>query len=122
MPKQHRRLLTKKSYLSSQKHRPVTIPVLLKVRTPNVSASELELFAALIECEAGSTHYEGMLAVASVVMNRVNHRYYPDTITGVIYQSGQFSPVASGKLDKVLKRGVKILLRGGCKRCYRREK
>ena len=76
-------------------------------QTPNVSASELELFAALIECEAGSTHYEGMLAVASVVMNRVNHRYYPDTITGVIYQSGQFSPVASGKLDKVLKRGVK---------------
>lgn len=73
----------------------------------SVSASELKLFAALIECEAGSTHYEGMLAVASVVMNRVHHRYYPDTITGVIYQSGQFSPVASGKLDKVLKRGVK---------------
>ena len=71
------------------------------------AASELEIFAALIECEAGSTDYDGMLAVASVVMNRVNHRYYPDTITGVIYQSGQFSPVASGKLDKVLKRGIK---------------
>ena len=76
-------------------------------QTPDVSASELEIFAALIECEAGSTDYDGMLAVASVVMNRVNHRYYPDTITGVIYQSGQFSPVASGKLDKVLKRGIK---------------
>lgn len=76
-------------------------------QTPDVNASELELFAALIECEAGSTDYNGMLAVASVVMNRVHHRYYPDTITGVIYQSGQFSPVASGKLDKVLKRGVK---------------
>lgn len=73
----------------------------------NVDASELELFAALIECEAGSTDYDGMLAVASVVMNRVNHRFYPNTITGVIYQSGQFSPVASGKVDKVLKRGVK---------------
>lgn len=73
----------------------------------DVSATELELFAALIECEAGSTDYDGMLAVASVVMNRVHHRYYPDTITGVIYQSGQFSPVSSGKLDKVLKRGVK---------------
>lgn len=73
----------------------------------DVNATELELFAALIECEAGSTDYDGMLAVASVVMNRVHHRYYPDTITGVIYQSGQFSPVSSGKLDKVLKRGVK---------------
>ena len=60
-----------------------------------------------IRDRAGSTDYDGMLAVASVVMNRVNHRYYPDTITGVIYQSGQFSPVASGKLDKVLKRGIK---------------
>lgn len=73
----------------------------------NANATELELFAALIECEAGSTNYEGMLAVASVVINRVNHRYYPDTITGVIYQSGQFSPIASGKVDKVLKRGIK---------------
>lgn len=71
------------------------------------NASEMDLFAALIECEAGSTNYDGMLAVASVVMNRVRHRYYPNTITGVIYQSGQFSPVASGKVAKVLKRGVK---------------
>lgn len=73
----------------------------------SASATELELFAALIECEAGSTNYDGMLAVASVVINRVNHRYYPDTITGVIYQSGQFSPIRQGKVDKVLKRGVK---------------
>lgn len=71
------------------------------------SASEIELFAALIECEAGSTNYEGMLAVASVVVNRMKHRNYPDTIHGVITQSGQFSPVKSGKVSKVLKRGVK---------------
>lgn len=71
------------------------------------SASEIELFAALIECEAGSTNYEGMLAVASVVVNRMKHRNYPDTIHGVITQSGQFSPVKEGKVDKVLKRGVK---------------
>ena len=71
------------------------------------SASEIELFAALIECEAGSTNYEGMLAVASVVVNRMKHRNYPDTIHGFITQSGQFSPVKEGKVDKVLKRGVK---------------
>lgn len=71
------------------------------------ASSEIELFAALIECEAGSTDYEGMLAVASVVMNRVKHRYYPDTIRGVILQAGQFTPVQNGKVDRVLKRGVK---------------
>lgn len=71
------------------------------------TASDLELFAALIECEAGSTNYEGMLAVASVVVNRMKHRDYPDTLRGVIFQSGQFPPAHNGKVDKVLKRGVR---------------
>lgn len=71
------------------------------------TASDLELFAALIECEAGSTDYEGMLAVASVVVNRMKHSSYPDTLRGVIYQSGQFPPAHNGKVDKVLKRGIK---------------
>ena len=71
------------------------------------TASDLELFAALIECEAGSTDYEGMLAVASVVVNRMNHSYFPDTLRGVIYQSGQFPPAHNGSVDKKLKRGVK---------------
>lgn len=75
--------------------------------TINTSATDIELLAALIECEAGSTDYEGMLAVGSVVVNRMKNRYYPDTLTGVIYQSGQFSPVRSGRLDEVLARGVK---------------
>lgn len=73
----------------------------------NVAASDLELFAALIECEAGSTNYEGMLAVASVVVNRMNSSYYPNTLRGVIYQSGQFPPATNGLVDNVLKRGIK---------------
>ena len=71
------------------------------------TASDLELFAALIECEAGSRDYEGMLAVASVVVNRMKHSNYPNTLRGVIFQSGQFPPAHNGKVDKVLKRGVK---------------
>ncbi len=71
------------------------------------TASDLELFAALIECEAGSTNYEGMLAVASVVVNRMKHSNYPDTLRGVIFQSGQFPPAHNGKVDKILERGVK---------------
>lgn len=71
------------------------------------SVSDVELLAALIECEAGSTNYEGMLAVGSVVVNRMNHRSYPNTLRGVIYQSGQFTPALNGKVDRVLARGVK---------------
>lgn len=71
------------------------------------SASDVELLAALIECEAGSTNYEGMLAVGSVVVNRMNHSKYPNTLRGVVYQSGQFPPAHNGKLDRVLNRGVK---------------
>lgn len=73
----------------------------------SATASDIELFAALIECEAGSTDYEGMLAVASVVVNRMKHPSYPDTLRGVIYQAGQFTPAHNGKLDRVLERGVK---------------
>lgn len=71
------------------------------------TASDVELLAALIECEAGSRHYEGMLAVGSVVVNRMKSRHYPNTLRGVIYQSGQFTPAHDGKLERVLNRGVK---------------
>lgn len=64
------------------------------------------LLAALIECEAGGESYEGKLAVGSVVMNRVASSYFPNTVVGVIYQSGQFSPVASGRFATVLARGA----------------
>ncbi len=60
------------------------------------------LLANLIYCEAGGEPYEGQLAVGSVVVNRVLSALYPDTIVGVIYQSRQFSPVASGRLELAL--------------------
>ena len=60
------------------------------------------LLANLIYCEAGGEPYEGQLAVGSVVINRVLSSMYPDTVVGVIYQSRQFSPVASGRLELAL--------------------
>lgn len=70
------------------------------------AVGEEELFAALLYCEAGGEPYEGQLAVGSVVLNRVRSSYFPDNITDVIYQKGQFSPVASGKLALVLEKGL----------------
>ncbi len=63
------------------------------------------LLAALIQCEAGGEPYEGQLAVGAVVMNRVRSAAYPDTIHGVIYASGQFTPAQSGKVNRVLESG-----------------
>ena len=63
------------------------------------------LLANLIYCEAGGESYSGQVAVGSVVINRVLSSVYPDTVTGVIYQSGQFSPVASGRLALALAEG-----------------
>ena len=67
------------------------------------------LLAAIIECEAGYKDYDALLAVGAVVVNRMKHRNYPDTVYGVIYQSGQFPPATNGKMDKILNRGTKDL-------------
>ena len=67
--------------------------------------ADKELLAALIFCEAGNQPYEGQVAVGAVVMNRVKSSSYPDTITDVIYQSGQFTPAMTGWLDSVLASG-----------------
>lgn len=66
--------------------------------------SDVALLAAILECEAGSS-YDGMIAVGTVIMNRVASPRFPGSIRGVVYQKGQFSPVSSGKLDRVLQRG-----------------
>ena len=63
------------------------------------------LLAALIQCEAGGEGYEGQLAVGAVVMNRVRSGAYPDSIHGVIYASGQFTPAMTGKLNSVYESG-----------------
>ena len=60
--------------------------------------SDRYLLANLIYCEAGGEPYAGQVAVGAVVINRVLSSVYPDTVTGVIYQKYQFSPVGSGRL------------------------
>ena len=57
------------------------------------------LLAALIQCEAGGESYEGQVAVGAVVMNRVRSGAYPNSIHGVIYASGQFTPAMNGKVN-----------------------
>ena len=66
------------------------------------TASELDILAALIQCEAGGEPYEGQVAVGAVVMNRVRNGGYPNSITEVIYASGQFVPASGGRMESLI--------------------
>ena len=68
----------------------------------SAGADDLTLLAAIIECEAGGESYECQLAVGAAVINRVKSSSYPNSISGVIYQKGQFGPASSGKLARKL--------------------
>ena len=70
------------------------------------TATDLDLMAAIIECEAGGEPYVGKVAVGAVVLNRVKSSLFPDTVAGVLYQNRQFSPVGSGRFAIVLARGA----------------
>ena len=73
----------------------------------SADSGDLAMLAALIECEAGGESYTGKVAVGAVVLNRVRSGSFPNSISEVIYQSGQFSPVSSGKFQSVLSRGAR---------------
>ncbi|MBQ9517139.1 MAG: spore cortex-lytic enzyme [Eubacterium sp.] len=57
------------------------------------TAEEVNLLAKVISAEARGESYEGQVAVGAVVLNRVAHPSFPDSISGVVYQNGAFSCV-----------------------------
>lgn len=66
---------------------------------------EYTLLCNMIMAEAEGEGYEGQLAVASVIMNRVLSSKFPNTIKEVLYQKNQFEPVRNGRLDRVIAKG-----------------
>lgn len=79
----------------------------INVSAITVDASELDVFAAILQCEAYQD-YDCLLAVATVIMNRLNAGF-GNSISEVVYASGQFEPVWTGRLDAVLKEGATSL-------------
>ena len=61
--------------------------------TGGYSSSDVYLLARIIGAEARGESYVGQVAVGAVVLNRVRHSSFPDSIAGVVYQSGAFSAV-----------------------------
>ncbi|MBQ3225489.1 MAG: cell wall hydrolase [Clostridia bacterium] len=62
-------------------------------------ASDLQLLARCVNGEARGEPYEGQVAVAAVVLNRVDHPSFPNTIAGVIYQKGAFTATVDGQIN-----------------------
>ena len=58
---------------------------------------DLWLLARMISAEARGEPYSGQVAVGAVILNRVKHPSFPNTISGVLYQPGAFSSVADGQ-------------------------
>ncbi|MFB9329982.1 cell wall hydrolase [Paenibacillus aurantiacus] len=78
----------------------VVIPSFFDHPVASYTEEDLTLLAKITMVEAGYESYEGQLAVANVIMNRVNNPAFPDTIKGVIYAGKQFPPAHNGLLDK----------------------
>ena len=65
------------------------------------SSNDVYLLAKVIGAEARGESYTGQVAVGAVVLNRVKHSSFPDTISGVVYQSGAFSCVTDSNWNTV---------------------
>ncbi len=83
---------------------PATAAALGITLTGTVSAAayretEVEILARLVNGEARGEPYIGQVAVAAVVLNRVKHPSFPNTISGVVFQTGAFDAVWDGQFD-----------------------
>ena len=71
--------------------------------------SNVQLLARAINGEARGEPYEGQVAVGAVIMNRVKSSKFPNTIAGVIYQSGAFTAVSDGQINVPISQGSTVL-------------
>ncbi len=69
----------------------------IKSGSTSNSSADYNLLARLISAEARGESYMGQVAVGAVVLNRVEHPSFPDTISGIIYQKGAFSCLNDGQ-------------------------
>lgn len=65
----------------------------------NTNSNNVNLLARVIYGEARGEPYTGQVAVGAVIMNRVKHNSFPNTLASVIYQSGAFDAVADGQVN-----------------------
>ncbi len=71
----------------------------VQAQSSGTTDSDIQLLARAINGEARGEPYEGQVAVGAVILNRVEHSSFPNTIAGVIYQPGAFTAVADGQIN-----------------------
>lgn len=77
----------------------LTTPIKVYAVGTTNSPSDLQLLARAINGEARGEPYEGQVAVGAVILNRVKHSSFPNTIAGVIYEPGAFTAVSDGQIN-----------------------
>ncbi|CAI9389051.1 MULTISPECIES: cell wall hydrolase [Bacillaceae] len=83
----------------------------------NLTNNEKNLLARLVHAEAKGEPFAGKVAVADVVLNRVENKQFPDSVESVIYEKNAFQPVQNGsiqkKADKESRKAVEEALKNG---------
>ncbi len=67
---------------------------------PPATESNVYLLARIISAEARGEPYSGQVAVGAVILNRIEHPSFPDTLSGVIYQNGAFTAIVDGQFNQ----------------------
>lgn len=102
---------TRQAVIAFQKQRGITPtgtagPLTLKAlgisvgSIPPATESNIYLLAKIISAEARGEPYTGQVAVGAVILNRIEHPSFPDTLSGVIYQNGAFTAVVDGQINQ----------------------
>ena len=103
--------VTRKAVLAFQKQQgisqtgvagPLTLKALgISVGTiPAATEANVSLLARIISAEARGEPYVGQVAVGAVILNRIEHPSFPDTLSGVIFQKGAFTAVTDGQFNE----------------------
>lgn len=71
-------------------------------KIPAATESNVYLLARIISAEARGETYSGQVAVGAVVLNRIEHPSFPDTLSGVIYQNGAFTAIVDGQFNEAI--------------------
>ena len=74
----------------------------------NRSGGDLQLMARAVNGEARGEPYEGQVAVAAVILNRVKSASFPNSVAGVIYQPGAFTAVSDGQINVAIAEGSTV--------------
>ncbi len=67
---------------------------------PDATSSNIQLLARMISAEGRGEPYVGQVAIGAVIMNRIEHPSFPDTLAGIIYENGAFSALSDGQFNE----------------------